>query len=246
MFNKDDYYKKYLKYKNDYNIMKRNNNYKFLTFDNLELQGEFIRNNLKRIVDLTITCFNSNINDPINNQKYYDINKNIIHNFRNKTKWFFVMNDDNIIGICYEFEPEIFYSDKKIETYKIINLNAQQIKKLKSNIVDVDKYIGGFCKNPEYKMVGSFLLNELSKYYKSIGIKIFHLTPESTIYKSNYDAFIKGNGCIIENNSYLTSNNNLIRYYEKNGFVINKHLYEIVECNNSNNYILLNVMYKYT
>lgn len=227
--------------------------YKFLTFDEFSSQKKFIKNHLERITILMLNCFKNNCHIDKNNtnnsddliKNYYNITKKMITELSSGNKWFFAMYKKNIIGLCYEFESEIFYSTEKIKTYKIISLDKTFINKIQSNVINVDKYIGGFCKDSNYKNVGVFLMNKITHYYKKNKIPKFYLTPESTIYKNNLEA-INDNECVIDGQNYYDSNQKLINYYQKIGFSVENHLYEFIKCNSRNKYIFLNVMSRKT
>jgi hypothetical protein len=93
--------------------------------------------------------------------------------------------------------------------------------------------INSLCKNKKYKDVGAFLLNNLSTAMAGKH-QVLYLIPESLRFKDNemdlhlYDDW--GASCVVDKEKYIESTNELIKYYEKQGFNILKDTYLAVSC----------------
>lgn len=162
------------------------------------------------------------------------------------------MFNNKIIGYCFTLSARVIKYNKQIKTYEKINLDDAEIEKIMKNQVTLPLYIGGLCKDSAYANVGSFLLDEIYKYHQKINeednedynAKIY-LCPGSDKHINNYERYINNNPCIIyDDDKYYESNMKLIKYYKKNNYFVSKNLYMIDKCNEPNQYIFSNIMYR--
>ena len=223
-------------------------NYIFLHFKDLNKQQQYIRKNLNRILDLLTICFP--IQNPINHIVSQTIYKDII-NSELDNQWYFVLNTNQlIIGLCYiHKELQCTHVTEKdlidqFEFYNINNLTGWPVRIYQQNTT-IGPEISTLCKDPNYKNVGRFLLDNILKDLKNT-YRTVYLVPESIYYKDNYGVFVLHDYCHFPEGviKYNEANKKLIKYYQSVGFEIMSDLFIFERCNREDrNYNILNIMY---
>ena len=216
--------------------------YKLLHYTDLEEQNKYVKENVKRILEIMLLCFPSNI-ELFNNEKeikkekeYEEIFNNIIIKSSTWAIWFFCIDNltNKIIGTCFLYEQRLSYylGNDEIETYKIIKPRGKSFD-IYENRTYKDFYpvINGLCKDPKYKNVGKFMIDELGKYFKSkTSFDKLYLVCESPLFKFNYFDFADINKCVYNESKYNESNTRLIKYYKSNGFKILNKVFYLERC----------------
>ena len=237
--------------------------YKLLYFEDFIKQEEYVFKNIDKISDIWKNSFISNSNKYLSDNNtvnhdndYYMEQKNIILNSLNWSKWFFALeiSTNKIIGQCNICTDKLseYNGKNKIKTYEIIKSNDLSYDiYLNRNSVLLYPVISGLSKDPKFKNVGKFLINKIILYLKSnTSYKKLYLVPESPKYKNNYMDILDKNACLYDKEKYHESNIKLINYYKLNGFVIDKKIFLVLNCNKTNKYpdtsniLCLNTMYK--
>jgi len=154
---------------------------------------------------------------------------------------FFLCNyKSKIIGLAaVKIENHLStYSDSNIQTYNTIKyvLKENKVfdKEAKRFINSDSKYynvpmITSLCKDKEYKNVGCSILNFIEKYYRKKGItKIYLVAGSNRNYNVLKNAHMFNNTDSINkyNKLYKQDNENLIKYYNKNGYNILDNYYD--------------------
>ena len=174
------------------------------------------------------------------------------------------MHNDKIIGYCLTYPSKAISTTKKITTYKTVTQDKSYDDLFDE--ITLTAYASSLCTDPDYKKVGSFLLDKLSNYFKSIGMTKLYTTVESPTFKNNYQAFagLDSDVCqlgdqppdlpiamlrpydqCVVGDQYYDANMKLIKYYETNGFKISKNLYESSHCDGlTDKYMFYNVLYR--
>lgn len=249
----------YIRYKDRYLSLKRDtnqNNYQFIYFDDINKQKKFINNNKEKMIDMMLNCSPLSIPENLKNIDPRIIYTSYLDALIEK-KWFFILsnlnNDNNIIGFCYltdNFCTKITKKSliNKFNPYKINDLSNfpelmnHMIKNVNNTTLSPE--ISSLCKDPNFKNVGSFLLDNILTYCEGKYEKVY-LVPESIYYKNNFSSFIFKNMCDFDNKKYWESNMKLINYYKSQGFQLSPNLFIIEKCNYSDNkFNVLNVMFK--
>lgn len=214
--------------------------YKLLHFTDLDVQHKYVKDNVERILEIMLLAFPSNIelfkkNDDKQEKKYKGIFREIVINSSTWTIWFFCIDNltNKIIGTCFLYEQGLTYyeGNENIETYKIIKPTDKSFDIYENRIYkNFYPVINGLCKDPNYKNVGKFILDELVKYFKSnTQYNKLYLVCESPLFKFNYFDFIDKNKCMY-NEGYNESNIRLKKYYKSNGFKILKKVFFVDRC----------------
>ena len=231
-----------------------NNKYKFYHLDTKE-QIDFVKNNLKRLVQIQKICTPSNINNSQNKieEERYDIymTQNIIswvnYNEEGLHKFFFLLDQNDLIiayCICAPQNVNMYEGKEIIPTYILLSEEDNINNILKDFSEDVTLYplISNFCKDQHCSGVGKILLDNVVNYYaeNSEYTKVY-LIPESAYHKKNYSTLLE-NICEIDNKKFFDSNMKLIKYYLDNGYIPSKNLFVNYKCSDKN--MFLNVLYK--
>ena len=122
--------------------------------------------------------------------------------------------------------------------------------------IDVNPVIFSLCKDMGYKKVGRFLLENIEKYYRGLGIQRLYLYAESTkhreqLLRAHNDAVTKRDDDKLNDirEKYKKDQERLIKYYQEMGFKIyeNHYLLEYLPIGPTQfyqNVMFLNILYK--
>jgi len=169
------------------------------------------------------------------NDCFYDGNNEITNiTYIYKGHDFFICSHNSkIVGLAsVNINSYATLSETNIDTYNtdryIINNDNRVYDKQNNTIVDekrqnVDPLITSLCKDKEYKNVGSVILKYIEKYYRKKGTtKIYLVAGSNRNYNvlKNAHMFNNTDGINKYNKLYKQDNENLIKYYNKNGYKI--------------------------
>lgn len=210
--------------------------YTLINFTSFKEQILFFNKNKDKIVNL-IKIFFTHENDEVN-QIIEDIFK---YANDHRYPYFFVTYNEMIIGMCFLNTGGCIvmtHLKKEPISYTLFSNLEDYVSSVKKNGIWIRPFIEALCKDPSYKNVGSFLLNNIKHVLKSFGLTRVYLIPESTRYKQIDSKYNCG---ILNNDKYYESNMQLINYYKSNGFVIFEDHYMLDECENKK-FVFLNIM----
>jgi len=247
-----DFEEKYSKYKKKYKKLKRlQSANKFIYFD-MSDQNEYIEGNIARLISLSLKCFpfNGRYSGIEREIEYILLLRDLIFNNRDKQFYFLLDDEGIIISYCWLTNDKVFFvSDNNVpsvETYVYIQ-NGNK------SMFNEEMYIGptiiSLCRDPLFRGAGKILLDFICSDLKTKGFERVYLLPESGRYKRNYDSLACNSyKCPpVDKENYKKSTMELIEYYKKIGFVVNRNLYGLDPCDCNvvdSAYVLLNVMEK--
>jgi hypothetical protein len=209
-------------------------NYRFEVIENNDKKIEYLEKNSHHVARLLNGCFGTDFKNFSDIQwiKNMDV---------------FICKDGAMtIGIATgERALDVIVTDEKIITFDstryiyIYGKNYMHDIMNGTNIKFSPRIIGpciqSLCKDMRYKNVGSYLIKNIEKYYKSKGVKILYLVAESAIYKNELNAAHCANDRSLDSwnnilkwsNKYKSSQPGLVKYYNALGFMRYPDTYEI-------------------
>jgi adenylate kinase family enzyme len=205
-------------------------NYNIEVITNVVLEERKLSNinTISRLSKLLKECFDLKISG----------NLNITELFKG-SDFFLCSHKDKIVGMAgVKINAYSVVLDTVVDTYNtdkyIINNNnkiydTHANKVINENTQNTDPRIHSLCKNKDYKNVGSTILRYIEEYYRKKGTTKIYLTAGSdrnyNILKNSH--IHKDTEAIKKYNKiYKQDNQNLIKYYIKNGYEIVDNYYE--------------------
>jgi hypothetical protein len=206
--------------------------YKFVDMSTSD-NSEYIKKHKKELYKIISKCFPPNTIDKREIAEYKKIMYKMLNHFV-----YFVEYDGAVIGTAMLSNNSYFKHDRRLRTYTKIIPDKSLLKDMHANKDVVYVELGGLCKNAKYKRVGEFILKNVQNISSEI-----YLVAESAYFKNNYESFVSGTGCVIDDKKYYEANMKLIEYYKKIGFTVIDNLYYSIKCGDGK-YIILNVLHK--
>lgn len=176
------------------------------------------------------------------------------------TDFFLCYYKEKIVGMAVvKIDAYSTVLDTDIDTYNtdryIINsdnkvYDKKENKVINESVQNTDPRVESLCKDKDYKNVGSNILRYIEDYYRKKGTSKIYLTAGSN---RNYNILKKSHihndiDAIKKYNIlYKQDNQNLIKYYIKNGYeIVDKyHEYQYIELKNKTIIVFLTLLCKY-